>query len=196
MAAAATCPLCEASCGILVDVDGDRIRSVRGDDDDPFSRGYICPKAAALPDLHDDPDRLRAPIIRHGRDWRDASWDEALDVAGEGLRLIRKRFGRDALGIYWGNPLAHNLGLMTHALPFARALRTRNAYSASSADQIPEMMAALAMFGHSALLPVPDLDRTQLFVIFGANPLVSNGSLMTAPNMPRRLRDIQARGGQ
>lgn len=192
----ATCPLCEASCGILVDTDGDHIRSIRGDDDDPFSRGYICPKAAALPDLHDDPDRLRAPLIRDRPGWREASWDEALDRAAEGLARVRETHGRDAVAMYYGNPVAHNLGLMTHALPFARALRTRNIYSASSADQLPQMLAALRMFGHLALIPVPDLDRTDHFLIFGANPVVSNGSLMTAPDMKGRLRAIRDRGGR
>jgi len=196
MVRTATCPLCEASCGILVDTDGEHIRSIRGDDDDPFSRGYICPKAAALADLHDDPDRLRAPLIREGSRWRDASWSEALDRAAEGLIRVRRAYGRDAVAIYYGNPVAHNLGLMTHGLPFARALRTRNVYSASSADQLPQMLAAFRMFGHLALIPVPDLDRTEYFLMFGANPVVSNGSLMTAPNMKRRLLDIRERGGR
>ena len=196
MVRTATCPLCEASCGILVDTDAGRIRSIRGDHEDPFSRGYICPKAAALADIHEDPDRVRAPLIREGTSWREASWDEALDRAADGLVRVRKRHGRDAVAIYYGNPVAHNLGLMTHALPFARLLRTRNVSSASSADQLPQMVAALLMFGHLALIPVPDLDRTDYFLILGANPVVSNGSLMTAPNMKSRLRAIRARGGR
>jgi len=196
MVRTATCPLCEASCGILVDTDGERIRSIRGDEEDPFSRGYICPKAAALADLHDDPDRIRTPLIREGANWREASWEEALDRAADGLVRVRKKHGRDGVAIYYGNPVAHNLGLMTHALPFARMLRTRNVYSASSADQLPQMVAALRMFGHLALIPVPDLERTDYFLIFGANPVVSNGSLMTAPDMKSRLRAIRDRGGR
>jgi anaerobic selenocysteine-containing dehydrogenase len=193
----ATCPLCEATCGILVDVDGgDRVNSIRGDEDDPFSRGYICPKAAALADLHDDPDRLREPLVREGTRWRPASWDEAFERAADGIRRTRAAHGRDAVAVYYGNPVAHNLGLMTHALPFARALATRNVYSASSVDQLPQMLAALRMFGHLALIPVPDVDRTDFFLIVGANPMVSNGSLMTAPNMPARLRAIRQRGGR
>ena len=192
----ATCPLCEALCGILVEVDGQRIRSVRGDPDDPFSRGYICPKAAALADLHDDPDRIRTPLVRDGSGWREVSWKVALDRAAEGLARVRRRHGRDAVGVYYGNPVAHNLGLMTHLLPFTRALRTRNIYSASSADQLPQMLAALRMFGHFALIPVPDVDRTDFFLILGANPLTSNGSLMSAPDMRRRLAGIRARGGR
>ena len=192
----ATCPLCEASCGILVDTDGEHIRSIRGDEDDPFSRGYICPKATALADLHDDPDRVRAPLVREGRRWHEVSWDAAFDHAAAGLVRVRKAHGRDAVAMYYGNPVAHNLGLMTHALPFARALRTKNVYSASSADQLPQMLAAFRMFGHLALIPVPDLDRTDYFLIFGANPVASNGSLMTAPDVKGRLRAIRDRGGR
>lgn len=192
----ATCPLCEATCGILVDVEGDAIRSIRGDADDPFSRGYICPKAAALADIHNDPDRLRTPLIRDGARWREASWEEALDRAADGLVRVRRQYGRDGLSIYYGNPVAHDFGLITHALTLGRALRTRNVYSASSADQLPQMLVALRMFGHQALIPVPDLERTDFLLILGANPLVSNGSLMTAPDMRRRLRAIRDRGGR
>jgi anaerobic selenocysteine-containing dehydrogenase len=192
----ATCPLCEAACGIVVDLDGDRIRSIRGDADDPLSRGYVCPKASMLADLHHDPDRLRTPLVREGTVWREASWESALDRAADGLRAVRRRHGRDAVAIYYGNPVAHNLGLMTHGLTFARALRSRNVYSASSADQLPQMLVALRMFGHLALIPVPDLDRTDFLFVVGANPVVSNGSLMTAPDMRRRLRAIRSRGGR
>ena len=183
-------------CGVLVEVDGERIRSVRGDPDDPFSRGYVCPKAAALADLHDDPDRIRTPLVRAGADWREASWDEALDRAAAGLTAVRRRHGRDAVALYYGNPVAHNLGLLTHGLAFRQAFRTRNLYSASSADQLPQMLAALRMYGHFALIPVPDVDRTDFFLIVGANPVVSNGSLMSAPDMRRRLETIRARGGR
>ena len=183
-------------CGVLVEVDGRRIRAVRGDPDDPFSRGHVCPKAAALADLHHDPDRVRAPLIREGRTWREASWEVALAQAAAGLDRVRRRHGRDAVGVYYGNPVAHNLGLMTHLLPFTRALRTRNVYSASSADQLPQMLTALRMFGHFGLIPVPDVDRTDFFLILGANPLVSNGSLMSAPGMRRRLAALRARGGR
>jgi anaerobic selenocysteine-containing dehydrogenase len=192
----ATCPLCEAACGILVEVEGEAIRSIRGDPDDPFSGGYICPKAAAVADIHNDPDRLQGPLIREGTKWHEASWEDALDRAAVGLARVRREHGRDGLAIYYGNPVAHNLGLMTHGLMFARALRSRNVYSASSADQLPQMLVALRMFGHQAIIPVPDLERTDFLLILGANPLVSNGSLMTAPDMRRRLRAIRDRGGR
>jgi len=179
-----------------VDVEGAAIRSIRGDADDPFSHGYICPKAAAIADIHNDPDRLRAPLVREGARWREASWDEALGRAADGLVRVRREYGRDGLAIYYGNPVAHSLGLMTHGPTFARALRSRNVYSASSADQLPQMLVALRMYGHQVLIPVPDLERTDFLLILGANPLVSNGSLMTAPDMRRRLRAIRHRGGR
>ena len=192
----ATCPLCEAACGIVVDVDEGRVLSIRGDADDPFSRGYICPKAAALADLHDDQDRLRRPMIRDGAGWREAPWDEALDRVAHQLARIRNAHGPDAIAVYQGNPTAHNLGLMTIGQLALRSLGTKNLYSSSSADQLPHMLAAHHMFGDGLLMPVPDLDRTDFFLCIGANPLVSNGSIMTAPNMRKRLHDIRARGGR
>ena len=191
-----SCPLCEATCGVAIEVDGDRVMSVRGDDADPFSRGYICPKAAALADLHHDPDRLRRPVMRDGGSWHELDWDEALDLVAARLGEIRRRHGRHAIAVYQGNPTAHNLGLLTFGQLALRTLGTRNMYSATSLDQLPHMLAALQMFGNQLLMPVPDVDRADLFICLGANPLASNGSLMTAPDMRARLKAIQARGGQ
>jgi anaerobic selenocysteine-containing dehydrogenase len=192
----ATCTLCEAACGIVVSVEEERVTAIRGDDDDPQSRGFLCPKATALADLHHDPDRLRRPLLREGSTHREIGWDEALTRAGEGLARVRERYGRDALAVYYGNPTAHNFGLLTHGLPLTRLLRTKNLYSASTADQMPQMLASQEMYGHLGLVPVPDVDRTDHFVIVGGNPLVSNGSIMTAPDMKRRLRAIRERGGK
>ena len=189
-------PVRGGACGLVVGVDNGRIHSVRGNDDDVLSRGYICSKASALIDLHQDPDRLRAPVVRHGSSWREVSWEDALDRAATGLNRVRRRHGRDSVAVYYGNPVAHNLGLITHGLSFARALRTQNVYSASSADQLPQMLSALRMFGHFALMPVPDIDRTDCFLVVGGNLVVSNGSLMTAPNMRQRLDAIRRRGGR
>jgi anaerobic selenocysteine-containing dehydrogenase len=188
--------LCEATCGIAVEVDGDRVVSVRGDDADPFSKGYICPKATALADLHHDPDRLRRPMIREGSAWREAGWDEALDLVARRLKQVRAQHGKHAIAVYQGNPTAHNLGLMTYAQLALRTLGTRNMYSATSLDQLPHMLAALQMFGNQLLMPVPDVDRCDLFICFGANPLASNGSIMSAPDIRGRLKAIQARGGK
>jgi anaerobic selenocysteine-containing dehydrogenase len=192
----ATCTLCEAACGVVVETEGGRAVGVRGDDDDPQSRGYVCPKAVGLLELHDDPDRLRAPLVREGSAWREATWGEALGRAVRGLGAVRRRHGRDALGIYYGNPSVHNLDLLTFGQALVRGLRSRNTYSATSTDQLPHMLVALETFGHLGLMPVPDLDRTDYFLIVGANPLISNGSIMTAPDVRRRLRAVRERGGK
>ena len=192
----ATCPLCEAACGIAVTTLGGTITDIRGDDDDPASRGHICPKAVALKDLHEDPDRLRRPVKRVGGEWIEISWREAIDLTVRGIRGVQARHGRDALAVYLGNPTVHSLGAMLFAPAFSKALGTKNRYSATSVDQLPHHLAALFSFGHPLLMPVPDLDRTDCWMIFGANPAVSNGSLMTAPDVVKRLKAIRARGGE
>lgn len=191
-----TCNLCEAMCGIEIIVEEGRIRSIRGDQKDPFSQGHICPKAAALQDLYEDPDRLKRPVKRTATGWKEISWTEAFDTVAAGLKEIQNRHGRDAIGIYLGNPNVHNLGSMLVGSTFNRALKTKNVYSATSVDQLPSHVAARHMFGHFFMLPVPDVDRTDYFLILGANPLVSNGSLMTAGGIKRRMQGIQARGGK
>jgi anaerobic selenocysteine-containing dehydrogenase len=191
-----SCPLCEATCGVAIEVDGDRVVSVRGDDADPFSKGYICPKGTALADLHHDPDRLRTPMRRSGDTWSPLGWDEALDLVAYKLRDIRSAHGADAIAIYQGNPTAHNLGLLTYGQLALRTLGTKNMYSATSLDQLPHMLAALQMFGNQLLMPVPDVDRAELMICIGANPLASNGSIMTAPDIRGRLKSIRERGGR
>jgi len=191
-----SCPLCEATCGVAIEVDGDRVVSVRGDDADPFSKGYICPKGTALADLHHDPDRLRSPIRRDGDTWTPIGWDEALDYVASRLREIRERHGKHAIAVYQGNPTAHNLGLLTYGQLLLRSFGTKNMYSATSLDQLPHMLAALQMFGNQLLMPVPDIDRADLMICLGANPLASNGSIMTAPDVKSRLKAIQHRGGK
>jgi anaerobic selenocysteine-containing dehydrogenase len=191
-----SCPLCEATCGVAIEVDGDRVVSVRGDEADPFSKGYICPKGTALADLHHDPDRLRTPMRREGDAWHPLGWDEALELVAGRLRAIRSEHGADAVAVYQGNPTAHNLGLMTYGQLALRTLRTKNMYSATSLDQLPHMLAALQMFGNQLLMAVPDVDRTDLFICLGANPLASNGSIMTAPDIRGRLKAVRDRGGR
>ncbi|MCC7535785.1 MAG: molybdopterin oxidoreductase family protein [Deltaproteobacteria bacterium] len=191
-----TCPLCEATCGVVIEHDGREVLGIRGDDDDPFSRGYICPKAAALVDIHQDPDRLRQPVRRVGDRWEPMGWDEALDHCAERLADVQRRHGRDAVALYRGNPIAHGYAALLYSEALATALGTRSRYSATSVDQLPHMLASLHVFGHQALFAVPDLERTAHLVIIGGNPLVSNGSLMTAPDMRSRLAAIRARGGR
>jgi anaerobic selenocysteine-containing dehydrogenase len=190
-----SCSLCEATCGVAIDVEGDQVVSIRGDDADPFSKGYICPKGTALADLHHDPDRLKRPVVREGSSWREIGWDDAFDLVVRRLKDVRAAHGADAIAVYQGNPTAHNLGLMMHGQVFLRKLGTRNAFSATSTDQLPHMLAALMMFGDQLLMAVPDIDRTDHMIVLGGNPLVSNGSIMTAPDVKTRLKAIRARGG-
>jgi anaerobic selenocysteine-containing dehydrogenase len=191
-----SCNLCEAICGIEISVQADQRLDIRGDKDDPFSRGYICPKAVALQDLHYDQDRLKYPVRRTSQGWQRIGWDEAFDEVTRNLKRINARHGRNSVATYLGNPTVHNYGAMLFAPGFIRSLHTRNRFSATSVDQLAHHLAAYLMFGHQLLLPVPDLDRTHLFLILGANPAVSNGSLMTAPGMSRRLQEIRQRGGK
>lgn len=191
-----SCNICEAMCGIVVKTCGDEVVSITGDKEDPFSKGHICAKATALKELHTDPDRLRHPVKRSGKIFERISWKEALDSTARGIRSIQKKHGRDAMGVYVGNPTAHLPGALLMGLPFIDALKTRNRYSASSTDQLPLMMACYYLFGHQLLFPVPDIDRTDFFLILGGNPAVSNGSIMTAPGMVKRIGDIRQRGGR
>ncbi len=192
------CNLCEAICGLRLTIEGDRVTGVRGNPDDPLSRGHICPKGVAIGDLHHDPDRLRRPVRRDRQtgEWTEIGWDEALDLVADGIAGTINTHGKDAIGVYLGNPNVHSLGFATHGVPLVKALRTRNRFSASSVDQIPHQFVASLLFGHQLMIPITDLDRTSYFLVFGANPMASNGSLMTVPDFPNRLRELKARGGR
>jgi anaerobic selenocysteine-containing dehydrogenase len=191
-----SCNLCEAICGIEITEAGDQRLNIRGDKDDPFSRGYICPMAVALQDFHYDKDRLRHPVRRTATGWERIRWNQAFDEVAQNLKRIRARHGRNSIATYLGNPTVHNYGALLFAPGFLRSLRTRNKFSATSVDQLAHHLAAFLMFGHQLLLPIPDVDRTKFFLILGANPAVSNGSMMTAPGMNRRLEEIRRRGGK
>ena len=190
------CNLCEAICGLTLTIEHGAVTSIRGNPDDPLSRGYVCPKGVSLADVHADPDRLRRPVRRVGEDWVEMEWDEALDLVASRLGAISAEHGGDAVGVYLGNPNAHSLGFATHGPPFVRSLRTHNRFSASTVDQIPHQLVSWMLYGHQLLLPVPDVDRTDFFLVLGANPMASNGSLMTVPDFPQRMRDLKARGGR
>ena len=191
-----TCNLCEAMCGLKIEVKGEKVVSVKGDKEDPFSLGHICPKAVALQDLYDDPDRLTQPVKRTEQGWQTISWQQAFSEITTNLKSIQKQHGDDAVGVYVGNPTVHNLEAMLYGSDFFRQLRTKNRNSATSVDQLPHHLAAMLMFGHPLLLPIPDIDRTDHMLIMGANPVVSNGSIMTVPNVKKRLKAISKRGGK
>ena len=190
------CHLCEAICGLEIKTQGKKILSIKGDKLDPISKGYICPKATAIADIHNDPDRLRKPVKRVGDEWIEISWQEAINTTAERLVETQQQYGDDAVGFFAGNPGVHNYGNMTHGALLRRAVKTKNNFSATSLDQLPHQLTSYVMYGHQFLIPIPDIDRTDLMVIMGGNPLASNGSIMTMPNAPKRLKDLQARGGK
>lgn len=191
-----TCSICEAMCGLVVEHRDGAVVSIKPDRDDVLSRGHICPKALALKDVHEDADRLRRPLRRTPSGWEEVSWTTAFATIEDNLRRIRAAHGNDAVALYAGNPTVHNLGAMLGIGDFIRAVRTKNLYSATSVDQLPHMVAAWAMFGHQFLMPVPDVDRTQLFVCIGGNPVASAGSIMSAPGFEKRIDALRARGGR
>ncbi|MFT6050721.1 MAG: anaerobic selenocysteine-containing dehydrogenase [Halioglobus sp.] len=195
------CHLCEAICGVLIETNGSEIVSIKGDKDDPLSRGHICPKAVALRDIHEDPDRLRHPVKRITTEtgqieWQKISWDEALDTTARSLVDISTRNSVHAIGIYMGNPTVHNYGMMTHQSNLYRHFRTNNRFSATSVDQLPHHLTSLWLFGHKTLFPIPDIDRTDYFLMLGANPLASNGSIWTVPDVKKRIKALTKRGGK
>ena len=194
-----TCPLCEATCGLEFTTDGQGVvESIKGDKRDVLSGGFLCTKGLALGELHADPDRLRAPLIRDRatNQFRTAGWDEAFAYADAGLRGVIERHGREAQAIYLGNPNTHNPGLYFYTPALIRAMRTRHIYSASSVDQLPKQLSSALLYGLPSNIAVPDIDRCDYLMILGANPFVSNGSLWTAPDVPGRVRALKERGGR
>jgi anaerobic selenocysteine-containing dehydrogenase len=191
-----TCPLCEATCGLELRLEGRDIALVRGDRDDVFSHGFLCPKGTALKQLESDPDRLRRPQVRQGDTWREVSWDDAFAEVERGLTPILDRHGRDSVAIYLGNPNVHNLAGTLYNRVLIQSLRTKNIFSASTVDQMPKQVSAGLMFGTVLSIPIPDIDRTDHLLMLGANPFASNGSLMTAPDYPGRIRALRDRGGK
>jgi anaerobic selenocysteine-containing dehydrogenase len=192
-----SCPICEASCGVILEVDPrhKQVLSIRGDEDDPRSRGYVCPKVYAIKGIYEDPDRVRRPLKRTSSGWAEIGWEEALELTGARLREIRDRHGKDAIATYIGNPTGHDYGAMLYTAFFIQALNTERVFTGATVDQWPRNVSCRLMYGDAWLFPIPDIDRTDFFLILGANPVVSNGSLMSAPNMRERLRDHRRRGG-
>lgn len=193
-----SCPFCEAACGTRVTADHATrtIIDVRGDPEDPFSRGFICPKSYGLTELHSDPDRLRRPIRRRGKDWEEIGWEEAMDESAERLGDLLKRHGDNSIAYYLGNPSGHKPPFLLYGPLLVRALRTFQFYTPGTLDQIPKFVSATYMFGGPMIQPLADLDRVDHLIVIGNNPVVSQGSMMVAPGMRRRLEDIRKRGGK
>jgi anaerobic selenocysteine-containing dehydrogenase len=183
-------------CGLAIEHDGEKVLSIRGDAEDSFSEGHICPKAVALQDIQQDPDRLRRPMRRNGDKWEAISWEAAFEVAEREIKRVRERHGSNSIAVYLGNPTVHSTGALLYAPLLLRALKTRNRYSATSVDQLPHHVAAATMFGHAMMIPIADLDRTDYLLILGANPAASKGSLLTAGDVMARIGRIKERGGR
>jgi len=190
------CPFCEATCGLTLTIEDGRVVGARGDQEDVFSAGYICPKGASFGELDNDPDRLTAPLVRRDGVLTEASWEEAFAAVDEGLSAVLREHGGTSVGVYVGNPNAHTVAGALYPPLIIRGLGTRQVFSASTLDQMPKHVALGLMFGSPVAFTVPDLDRTDYLVIIGANPLVSNGSLATAADFGGKLRALKRRGGR
>lgn len=191
-----TCNLCEAMCGLEIHVVDNTVTSIAGDKNDPFSRGHICPKAVAMKDIYSDPNRLKTPVRRTTNGWESISWNAAFTEIVAKMKEIQAKYGNNAVGVYQGNPSIHNWGTTLNSANFFRLLKTKNMFSATSADQLPHHFAAWQMFGHPLLMPIPDVDHTDFWLIFGGNPIASNGSIMSSPDIGHRLAAIRQRGGK
>ncbi|MEV5320030.1 molybdopterin oxidoreductase family protein [Streptomyces sp. NPDC052687] len=189
------CPLCEATCGLTLTIEGTTVTGARGDRDDVFSRGFICPKGASFGAVDADPDRLRAPLVRRGGELREATWEEAFAAVAAGIRPVAERYGPHAVGVVLGNPNVHTMAGALYPPVLIGALGTRSLFTASTVDQMPKHVSSGLLYGDANAIPVPDLDHTDHLLLIGANPLESNGSLCTAPDFPGRLKALKARGG-
>ncbi|MEU3851283.1 molybdopterin oxidoreductase family protein [Streptomyces sp. NPDC029554] len=189
------CPLCEATCGLTLTIEGTRVTHARGDRDDVFSKGFICPKGASFGAVDSDPDRLRTPLVRRDGELREATWEEAFDAVAAGIRPVVERHGPHAVGVVLGNPNVHTMAGGLYPPVLLAALGTRSVFTASTVDQMPKHVSSGLLYGDANAIPVPDLDRTDHLLLIGANPLESNGSLCTAPDFPGKLKALKARGG-
>jgi anaerobic selenocysteine-containing dehydrogenase len=190
------CPVCEATCGLDIQVDGHKVVAIRGQESDSFSKGYICPKGVALKDLHDDPDRLRQPLIKRDGRFVEASWDEAFAEIERRLLAVRAAHGNDSVAVSVGNPAGHKFGLMLYLGRLLKALGSRNVFSASTLDQMPKQLSSGLMFGAWLSIPIPDIERCDFLLMLGANPMASNGSLWTVPDFRGKAKALRERGGE
>ncbi|WP_405747550.1 molybdopterin oxidoreductase family protein [Streptomyces canus] len=189
------CPLCEATCGLTLTVEGTRVTGARGDRDDVFSKGFICPKGASFGAVDGDPDRLRTPLVRRDGELREATWEQAFDAVAAGIRGVVDRHGANSVGVVLGNPNVHTMAGALYPPVLLAGLGTRSVFTASTVDQMPKHVSSGLLYGDANAIPVPDLDHTDHLLLIGANPLESNGSLCTAPDFPGKLKALKARGG-
>ncbi|MGA5362361.1 molybdopterin oxidoreductase family protein [Streptomyces purpurascens] len=189
------CPLCEATCGLTLTIEGTRVTHARGDRDDVFSEGFICPKGASFGAVDSDPDRLRTPLVRRDGELREATWEEAFDAVAAGIRPVVERYGPNSVGVVLGNPNVHTMAGALYPTVLLAGLGTRSVFTASTVDQMPKHVSSGLLYGDANAIPVPDLDHTDHLLLIGANPLESNGSLCTAPDFPGKLKALKARGG-
>ncbi|MDQ1020761.1 molybdopterin oxidoreductase family protein [Streptomyces afghaniensis] len=189
------CPLCEATCGLTLTIEGTRVTHARGDRDDVFSKGFICPKGASFGAVDADPDRLRTPLVRRDGELREATWAEAFDAVAAGIRPVVERYGPNSVGVVLGNPNVHTMAGALYPAVLLAGLGTRSVFTASTVDQMPKHVSSGLLYGDANAIPVPDLDHTDHLLLIGANPLESNGSLCTAPDFPGKLKALKARGG-
>src|SRR4051812_47394040 len=192
------CRICEAHCGLVATVEDGQVTKLRPDPDHPLSSGYACPKGIAMLDVQNDPDRVVHPLRRRadGSGFDRVSWEEAIRDIGRRLREVRDVHGAESIGWYMGNP-----GAFSHSPPlsvkgFLDGLGSRHYYTASSQDVANRFVASALLYGSPALLPIPDLQRTRFLLVVGANPLVSHGSVLTAPRVKDQLSAIVRRGGR
>src|SRR5206468_4449309 len=190
------CPLCEACCGLEIRMADGKVTSIRGAEHDVFSGGFLCPKGVALKDLHEDPDRLRTPLIKRDGRFVEATWDGAFAEIERRLPPILERHGRDAAALMLGNPSVHKMGLLLYTARLIKALGTHNVFSASTLDQMPKQLSSGLMFGHWLSIAVPDIERCDFLLMLGANPMASNGSLWTVPDFRGKAKAMRARGGK
>ncbi|MGQ4402975.1 molybdopterin oxidoreductase family protein [Streptomyces hayashii] len=189
------CPLCEATCGLTLTIEGTRVTGARGDREDVFSKGFICPKGASFGAVDGDPDRLRTPLVRKDGELREATWEEAFDAVAAGIRPVVERYGANSVGVVLGNPNVHTMAGALYPPVLIAGLGTRSIFTASTVDQMPKHVSSGLLFGDALAIPVPDLDHTDHLLLIGANPLESNGSLCTAADFPGKLKALKARGG-
>lgn len=191
-----TCHLCEAMCGLQIEVQGNQVLSIKGHEADIYSKGHICPKGVALKELHEDPDRLKRPMKRTANGWEEISWEAAFDTVEKEMKRIRKKYGNDAIGTYTGNPTVHNTGTALTLYDTVNAIDTKNRFASHSMDSVPHFLVNQLMFGNAVLAPITDIERVEYMLIFGANPLASNGSFMSVPDFRGKMRAVQTKGGK